>query len=98
MSRNSIILQADGLKVRCAAHKRYAVAIPAPKRLLVVKRTDDVKALVAELRRINRELPNRHAYVFDLPTGTLVHHHWGSDAAPDEAFITRRISDVMGRG
>lgn len=99
MSRNSIILQADGLKVRCAAHKRYAVAIPAPKRLLVVKRTDDVKAVTTELRRIHREAPKLLSYVFDLPTGNLILKLWPEDTAPiDDSRVARAISNVLGRG
>lgn len=100
MSRNSITLKADNLKVVCAAHKRYAVAIPNPikRKLAVTLRTNDIRAISAELRRVRREFPKYPAYVFDLPTGILVLKMWTEDDAPkDDSLVARAISDVMGR-
>jgi len=91
MSRQSITLKADGLKVVCTAKQRYAVAIATPQRLLVVKRTDSLAALRADLRRHVRELPNRNAYVFDLRTGALLFTLWPGAAAPADGDLARII-------
>lgn len=91
MSRHSITLKADDLKVVCTAKQRYAVAIAAPKRLLVVKRTDSVAALRADLRRHVRELPNHHAYVFDLHSGALIFKLWAGSPAPADGDLARII-------
>jgi len=99
MSRSGITLTADNLKVRCAAKQRYAVAIPNPAkhRLQVTKRTDDIKAIAAELRRLRRAFPNYPIYLFDLPTGVLVQKVFSVDPLPDSGNVARRISDVLGR-
>jgi hypothetical protein len=100
MSRNAKTLSADGLKVRCAANKRYAVAVPNPvkRKLQVTKRTDDVKVISAELRRIHREMPKYLSYVFDLSTGKLILKLWPEDTAPiDDSRVARAISNILGR-
>ena len=97
----SITLKVDNMKIVCAANKRYAVAIPNPAKhkLAVTKRTDDIKAITAELRRIKREFPTYPAYVFDLSTGILVLKLWQHDASPkDDSLVARAISDALGRG
>lgn len=94
MSRTSITLKADGLSVRCAASKRYAVAVPAAGKLLVTKRTNDVPPLTAELRSAARRFPQRKVYLFDLVTGTLLHTRWPQDTATiDDGQVARWISD-----
>lgn len=98
--RSSVTLKVDNLKVVCAAHKRYAVAIPNPagRKLAVTKRTDDIKAVSAELRRIHREFPKLLSYVFDLPTGKLILKLWPEDTAPiDDSRVARAVSDILGR-
>ncbi len=99
MSRNSITLKADNLKVVCAAKQRYAVAIPGkPGKLQVTKRTNDIRAITAELRRIHREFPKCLSYVFDLPTGKLILKLWPEDTAPvDDSRVARAISNILGR-
>lgn len=93
MSRSSITLKADGLKVVCTANKRYAVAIqvPSKNKLSVTRRTDTVSPLTAEIRRIAREMPNKHAYVFDLTTGVLIYKHWANGAPPADGDLARAI-------
>lgn len=93
MSGPSKLLKADGFQVRCAANKRYAVAIrvPSKNKLSVTKRTDAVSPLTAEIRRIVREMPNKHVYVFDLVTGALIYKHWANDEAPADGVLARAI-------
>jgi hypothetical protein len=74
MSRGSITLKADGRKVRCAANKQFAVAVPETEvKLQVTKRTDDLNVVLAELRKQARQYPRRKAYLFDLTTGEMVY-------------------------
>lgn len=102
MSGNkSITLKVDNLQVVCAANKQYAVAIPNPveHKLKVTKRTNDVKVITAELRRIHREFPKLLSYVFYLPTGRLVLKLWPEDTAPiDDSRVARAVSNILARG
>lgn len=91
MSRNSKLLVADGLKIRCAANKQYAVAVPADGKLNVTKRTDDLDVVLAELRKLVRFFPRRPAHVFHLPTGTLVYSRSHGWPLPDAKLLLGHV-------
>lgn len=96
MSRSSITLKADHRTARCAAAKVFAVTIPKGLgQFTVTKRTDDVKAVAAELRRIRRTF-KVNAWVFHLPTGSLVIRASVVQPLPTVDQI-RAISDTLGR-
>jgi len=66
---NTLLLRADGLKVRTAsANKRYHVAVLYHDKLKVTKRTNDVKALLAEVGRLKRL---REPVVYTFADGNL---------------------------
>jgi hypothetical protein len=87
-------LKVDGLTARCDAHKRYAVAVASAK-LTVTKRTNDVAAVAAELRRIARDMPDRQSFVFDLTTGNLLTEQHPGETL-EEGTVGRYISDSLG--
>ena len=68
----------SGAKVRCAAHKRYAVAAVLPAehfagvpRMKVVLRTDDAHTLTTKGRRLATKM-GRDLHAFRLTDGTYL--------------------------
>jgi hypothetical protein len=94
MSRNSKLLVADGLKIRCAAKQHYAVAVPVDGKLKVTKRTDDLGVVLAELRNLVRFFPRRPAHVFHLPTATLVYSRSHGWPLPDLRLLAGHVREA----
>lgn len=97
MSRNSITLKAGDRKVRCAANKYYAVAIPdGVGKLTVTKRTDSVLVVGAHLRKIARDYPRYFAYAFDLATGRLFYTHTPGAVVPADFELANFARGLLG--
>lgn len=102
MSGPAITLRTpDGLKVRCASTRRFAVATEVPRldrsddKLVITKRSNSLRTVAAELRKLRRNRGFARAYAFDLRTGRIVWLREHPAAAPTPAMLETRHRLMM---